>query len=32
MEPIKIWEEKNETAICIAAHIDGIRLIDNIIL
>ena len=32
MEPIKIWKEKNETAICIAAHIDGVRLIDNIIL
>mgnify|MGYP001415522631 CR=1 FL=1 len=32
MVPIKKWEVKNENAICIAAYINGIRLIDNIIL
>ncbi len=32
MLPIKKWQGKNENAICIAAYIDGIRLIDNIIL
>ena len=32
MSPIKKWEAKNKSAICIAAYIEGIRLIDNIIL
>lgn len=32
MMPIKKWKGKNENAICIAAYINGIRLIDNIIL
>lgn len=32
MAPIKKWEAKNENAICIAVYINGIRLIDNIIL
>ena len=30
--PINKWQGKNESAICIAAYIDGVRLIDNIIL
>ena len=30
--PINKWQAKNESAICIAAYIDGVRLIDNIIL
>ena len=32
MEPIQQWQEKNKNAICIAASIDNVRLIDNIIL
>ena len=32
MMPIKKWAGENENAICIAAYINGIRLIDNIIL
>ena len=32
MLPIQKWEGKNDNAICIAAHIEGVRLIDNIIL
>jgi pantoate--beta-alanine ligase len=32
MLPIKKWENENENAICIAAYIEGVRLIDNIIL
>ena len=32
MLPIDKWEKENENAICIAAYIDGVRLIDNIIL
>ena len=32
MQPIKKWKRKGENAICIAAHIDDVRLIDNIIL
>ena len=32
MLPINKWQEKNKNAICIAAYIDGVRLIDNIIL
>ena len=32
MLPIQTWKEKNQNAICIAASINGIRLIDNIIL
>ena len=30
--PIQKWRKKNQNAICIAASIDGVRLIDNIIL
>ena len=30
--PITKWEAKNQNAICIAAYIEGVRLIDNIIL
>jgi pantoate--beta-alanine ligase len=30
--PISEWEAKNKNAICIAAYIEGVRLIDNIIL
>lgn len=32
MEVIQDWEEENKNAICIAAYISGVRLIDNIIL
>ena len=32
MMPIKKWKDENNNAICIAAYINGIRLIDNIIL
>ena len=32
MVPINKWGAKNKNAICIAAHIEGVRLIDNIIL
>ena len=32
MSPITKWEDKNKSAICIAAYINGVRLIDNIIL
>lgn len=32
MQRIQEWQEKNKTAICIAAYIAGIRIIDNIIL
>ena len=32
MQAIQNWEEKDENAICIAAYISGVRLIDNIIL
>ena len=32
MFPINKWKLENENAICIAAYIDGVRLIDNIIL
>ena len=30
--PITKWKAKNQNAICIAAYIEGVRLIDNIIL
>jgi len=30
--PTTKWEAKNQNAICIAAYIEGVRLIDNIIL
>ena len=32
MQPVKEWQGKNKTAICIAAYVSGVRLIDNIIL
>ena len=32
MLPISQWQSKNENAICIAAYIGNVRLIDNIIL
>ena len=32
MLPITKWEKENENAICVATYIDGVRLIDNIIL
>ena len=32
MLPILKWGKENENAICIATYIDGVRLIDNIIL
>ena len=32
MLPITKWEKESENAICIATYIDGVRLIDNIIL
>lgn len=32
MCPISKWKAKNKSAICIAAYINGVRLIDNIIL
>ena len=32
MQAIQDWEEKDKNAICIAAYISGVRLIDNIIL
>lgn len=32
MLPIKQWGKENENAICIATYVDGVRLIDNIIL
>jgi pantothenate synthetase len=32
MQAIQDWGEKDENAICIAAYISGVRLIDNIIL
>jgi pantoate--beta-alanine ligase len=32
MLPIKEWQRENKNAICIAAYIEGVRLIDNIIL
>ena len=32
MLPIKKWQNEKENAVCIAAYIDNVRLIDNIIL
>ena len=32
MKEIKEWEAENQSAVCIAAYIYGVRLIDNIIL
>lgn len=32
MQRIEDWEEENNNAICIAAYVAGVRLIDNIIL
>ena len=32
MLPIKKWQNEKENAVCIAAYIDDVRLIDNIIL
>jgi len=32
MLPISEWQIKNNNAVCIAAYVDGVRLIDNIIL
>lgn len=32
MEKIEEWEEENKSAVCIAAYIGDVRLIDNIIL
>ena len=32
MCPITKWEPKDKSAICIAAYINNVRLIDNIIL
>ena len=32
MSPITKWKDKNKSAICIAAYINEVRLIDNIIL
>ena len=32
MKEIKEWEVENQSAVCIAAYIYGVRLIDNIIL
>lgn len=32
MKEIKKWEAENQSAVCIAAYIYGVRLIDNIIL
>ena len=32
MKVIEDWEEENKNAICIAAYVSGVRLIDNIIL
>ena len=32
MKEIKEWERENQSAVCIAAYIYGVRLIDNIIL
>ena len=32
MQKIEEWQEKNKNAICLAAYIGGVRLIDNIIL
>lgn len=32
MQPIEKWKGKHKNAICIAAYINGVRLIDNIIL
>ena len=32
LEKIKKWENENESAICIAAYVANVRLIDNIIL
>ena len=32
MKPIEKWQAKNKSAICMAAYIEDIRLIDNIIL
>ena len=32
MQAIQDWEEENKNAICVAAYVSGVRLIDNIIL
>ena len=32
LQPISKFQEKDKNAICIAAYIEGVRLIDNIIL
>ena len=32
MKKIKEWKAKNQSAVCIAAYVNGVRLIDNIIL
>ena len=32
LQPIQNWNEENTNAICIAAYVNNVRLIDNIIL
>ena len=32
LQPIQSWNEDNTNAICIAAYVNHVRLIDNIIL
>ncbi len=32
LQPVKNWDESNHIVACIAAYVENVRLIDNIIL